>query len=199
MARPDTRRKSRSLWPLLTRAAIVVGGLSLLLGRSRPLLEPSAPDEAGHAGQSDEASRVAPADTAQHDSGRGHPATPPSAKARDQGHETEDMSGGLMARLALLLGTVACVVVLGMVEARTWLRSSYVSGQPALTALQTAPITPPDPRLQANPVQEIDRLRAKEDALLHGYAWVDPARTRARIPIDRAMALVVGRGLEHAQ
>ncbi len=103
-----------------------------------------------------------------------------------------------MAGLALLLGTVVCVVVFGMIEIRTWVRSSYVSEQPALTALQTAPITPPGPHLQADPVKDIDQLRAKENSLLHGYAWVDPARTRARIPIDRAMALTVGRGLEHA-
>ena len=176
---------------MLARAAVVAGGVSLLLRRGQPSPNPSGPDKASHAGE---------ADTAQHGmgSGRGRPAAPPSAGARGEGHETEDMSGALMAKLALLLGTVACVVVFGMVEARTWVRSSYVSDQPALTALQTAPITPPDPHLQANPVQEIDQLRAKEDSLLHGYAWVDPARTRARIPIDRALALVVGRGLEHA-
>ena len=189
MARPDSKR-SRRLWPLLARAAVVVGGASLLLRRVlQPSPHPSAPDEAD---------RAAPAtDAAQHD-GRGRPAAPPGADARGKGHETEDMSGGLMAGLALLLGTVACVVVFGMIEVRTWIRSSYVSGQPALTALQTAPITPPGPHLQADPVKEIDQLRAKEDSLLHGYAWVDPARTRARIPIDRALTLTVGRSLEHA-
>lgn len=191
MARPDGKRSHR-LWPLLARAAVVVGGVSLLLRRVQPSPAPSVPDEAG------EDNRAAPAGAAQHASGRGRPAAPPGADARGKGHETEDMSGGLMAGLALLLGTVACVVVFGMIEVRTWIRSSYVSDQPALTALQTAPITPPGPHLQADPVKEIDQLRAKEDSLLHGYAWVDPARTRARIPIDRALALTVGRSLEHA-
>lgn len=192
MAPPDIKR-SRRLWPLLARAAVVAGGVSLLLRRVlQPSPAPSVPAEAR------ETNRAAPAGAAQHESGRGRPAAPPGADARGKGHETEDMSGGLMAGLALLLGTVACVVVFGMVEVRTWIRSSYVSGQPALTALQTAPITPPGPHLQADPVKDIDQLRAKEDSLLHGYAWVDPARTRARIPIDRAMALTVGRSLEHA-
>ena len=175
MAGPDIKR-SRRLWPLLARAAVVAGGVSLLLRRVQPSPTPSALDEAG----------------------RANGAAPPSAKSRGQGHETEDMSGGLMAGLALFLGTVVCVVVFGMIEVRTWIRSSYVSDQPALTALQTAPITPPGPHLQADPVKDINQLRAKEDALLHGYAWVDPAHTRARIPIDRALALTVGRSLEHA-
>lgn len=181
MAGPDIKR-SRKLWPLLARAAVVVGGVSLLLRRVQPSPTPSALDEAGQAGEA----------------GRANGAAPPSAKSRGQGHETEDMSGGLMAGLALFLGTVVCVVVFGMIEVRTWIRSSYVSDQPALTALQTAPITPPGPHLQADPVKDIYQLRAKEDSLLHGYAWVDPARTRARIPIDRALALTVGRSLEHA-
>ncbi len=201
MTRPDIRpgikSKIRSLWPVLARAAIVAGGVSLLLRRFQSSPTPSAPDEASQAGGAGEAG---PDDTAQHgmDSGRGRRATPPSAKARREGHETEDMSGRLMTRLALGLGTAACIVVFGIIEARTWVRRSYLSEQPALTALQTAPIIPPGPHLQTHPVKDIDQLHAQEDSLLLRYAWVDPARTRARIPINRAMDLTVGRSLEHA-
>ena len=33
-------------------------------------------------------------------------------------------------------------------------------------------------------------------AALDGYGYLDPSRTRARIPIDRAMQVVVGRSLD---
>jgi hypothetical protein len=49
---------------------------------------------------------------------------------------------------------------------------------------------PPEPRLQADPLGDLRALRAEEDALLHGYAWVDRKAGAVRIPIERAMALL---------
>ena len=42
----------------------------------------------------------------------------------------------------------------------------------------------------SDPPADLARLRAEEDARLHGYALVDPARGVVRIPIERAMELV---------
>jgi hypothetical protein len=39
--------------------------------------------------------------------------------------------------------------------------------------------------------EELTRLRAQQEAELAGYAWVDEANAVLRIPIDRAMELVV--------
>jgi hypothetical protein len=54
---------------------------------------------------------------------------------------------------------------------------------------------PPQPRLQAHPEEDMRQLRAQEDAVLHGYGWVDKSSGVARIPIDEAMKIVVQRGL----
>jgi hypothetical protein len=51
--------------------------------------------------------------------------------------------------------------------------------------------TPPDPQLQARPVDDLRTLRAWEDERLQGWGWVDRDADLARIPIERAMALVV--------
>jgi hypothetical protein len=54
---------------------------------------------------------------------------------------------------------------------------------------------PPEPRLQINPRQDMRELRAREDAVLSGYAWVDKGAGIARIPITEAMRLTVQQGL----
>ncbi len=129
-------------------------------------------------------------------SGRGRPGTSPSLGARSAGHETEDMRGGMMGRLVLLLGVVAVCMIFGMVGLRSWVISAHNAGQPRLTAMQVETVAPPDPHLQINPPADLAQLRAGQDSKLDGYGFIDAARNRARIPIDRAMALTVGQGLE---
>jgi len=47
------------------------------------------------------------------------------------------------------------------------------------------------PGLQATPGREIESYRAEKERLLHEYAWVDRSHGVVRIPIERAMALLV--------
>jgi len=46
---------------------------------------------------------------------------------------------------------------------------------------------PPAPLLQVTPSADLAEHRAKEDALLLNYAWIDRAQGKVRIPITRAM------------
>ena len=54
---------------------------------------------------------------------------------------------------------------------------------------------PPEPRLQTNPREDLRALRAREDAVLNSYGWVDKTAGVVRIPIDEAIKLTVQRGL----
>jgi hypothetical protein len=54
---------------------------------------------------------------------------------------------------------------------------------------------PPEPRLQADPAGDLRARRAEEDAELKSCAWVDRSRGVIRLPIERAMSLVLLRGL----
>jgi hypothetical protein len=54
---------------------------------------------------------------------------------------------------------------------------------------------PPEPRLQTNPRQDLQDLRAQEEQLLNGYSWVDRNAGVVRIPIAEAMRLTLQRGL----
>ncbi len=65
---------------------------------------------------------------------------------------------------------------------------------PPLEAARENPL-PPEPRLQQAPPKDMQEFRAREDAVLKGYAWVDKEKGEAQIPIDRAIDLVVAKGL----
>jgi hypothetical protein len=57
------------------------------------------------------------------------------------------------------------------------------------------PQLPPEPRLQVLPVQDLQRIRAAEENVLHSYGWVNQQSGIVRIPIERAMQLIAERGL----
>jgi hypothetical protein len=112
------------------------------------------------------------------------------------GYEMRDVRVGstALAMAGLALAAVAAVA------AMAWMSGLFAAGQraalPALTPQQTARLAAPPPNLQPDPQSDIDRGRAEEAARLSGYAYLDEGRTRARIPIARAMRLSVGRPLD---
>jgi hypothetical protein len=97
--------------------------------------------------------------------------------------------GGMLAVLGLLL-----VVV-------TWLQASETAISPSiarpadLTDRLAAPPTPPPPRLEVDEAGELARYRAAAQQRLRDYGWVDRAAGVVSIPIERAKALVIERGL----
>ena len=178
MSPPDDGLTS-SLRRWAGRAATVAGGV-LLLNFLRPVPRQAAGETPDHSAAQ----------------GRGQPETPASAPARAAGHETEDMSGRTMSVLVATLGvTVACVIG-GMVWLNSYLTTQRNDLRASLTSQQTTAIVPPAPNLQAAPLTEIDQLHAREDALLDHYTWLDKDHTRARIPIERALALAPGHTLD---
>ena len=52
---------------------------------------------------------------------------------------------------------------------------------------------PPTPRLEAVPENDFPAFHAQKARLLHEYAWVDRAHGVVRIPIERAMQVLVER------
>ncbi len=57
------------------------------------------------------------------------------------------------------------------------------------------PQLPPEPRLQADPVSDLHRMREAEDNVLQTYGWVDKNAGVVRIPVARALDLLAQRGL----
>jgi hypothetical protein len=66
--------------------------------------------------------------------------------------------------------------------------------QRPLTGLEQEALTPPAPRLDITPA--IDRAATETAARdkLQGFAWINQAAGRVRIPIDRAMQVLAQQG-----
>jgi hypothetical protein len=60
-------------------------------------------------------------------------------------------------------------------------------------AAAEGPRVPPQPRLQTNPLKELEALRQRETETLTTYGWVDQNAGTVRIPIDRAIDILAQR------
>ena len=116
-------------------------------------------------------------------------------------HETSDVNIGAILAFGAGLIAVAAVIYLLM-----WVLLGYFEAREAKQAPRMYPLAaaqanrlPPEPRLQTNPRQDLADLRAREEALLTSYGWVDRNAGIVRIPIDAAMKLTLERGLPARQ
>jgi hypothetical protein len=123
----------------------------------------------------------------------------PERDPDDPGHETRDVN---VRNTALVMAGLALAAVT-VVGTMIWMMSTFAASQrqslPPLTPPQTARLAPPPPNLQADPYADLDRERMATGAHLAGYGYRDGSRSRARIPIGRAMDLSVGRSLDPAE
>ncbi len=62
-------------------------------------------------------------------------------------------------------------------------------------AVQQENRVPPEPRLQTNPREDLQELRAAEQEVLTTYGWVDKNAGIVRIPIEEAIKLTLQKGL----
>jgi hypothetical protein len=130
----------------------------------------------------------------------------------NQGFEREDM--GAKAVFSFLLGLVALGVIVYFVANGVYWSLDRYSGvhQPAQNPMKQNVETDtrderpadvraniqrifPEPRLETDERTEINDFRLREEEQLNSYGWVDQPAGVVHIPIERAMQLVVARGL----
>ncbi len=126
--------------------------------------------------------------------------------AKHDGFEHEDLSPSsvfyFLAGLALL-GLVIYLLMFGMYR---FLDSYAKVHQPALSPMVTPQAdtrtmtqentqTFPQPRLEEDERTQLRQFIEDQDRKLATYDWVDKDKGTVRIPIDRAMELIVERGL----
>jgi hypothetical protein len=126
-----------------------------------------------------------------------HPAPPPHGSAGGPGYEKRDLP---VKTITLALVGVGVLIVLGL---------AVSLGVFNLLSERMAPGTPPgppqatrteadlrrEPQLQVDAPKDLAAVRAEENRTLTTYGWTDREAGRVRIPIDRAMALLLERGL----
>src|SRR5262245_38189492 len=92
--------------------------------------------------------------------------------------------------LALLIAHSVLAGILGRMEKSPAPSDRWVSADQTTLASK-----PPPPNLQISSAADLKEFRAREEHDLTTYGWVDKNAGIARVPIDRAMELVLQRGL----
>jgi hypothetical protein len=118
---------------------------------------------------------------------------PVSARA---GYEVSDARVGPLVRWGVILAAVTAFSFV-TVSLVSWglTRMAERSERPPPPMMATKAEPPPEPRLQVRPQGDYERFRAREEAALHGYGWVDRERGVVKIPIERAIEILAERGL----
>jgi hypothetical protein len=115
-----------------------------------------------------------------------------------RGHEDRD------ANIAWIFGVVAFLFVSGVAIhfiLAAWLTSLKKSPPMAdrwqLDHQARTSFAPPDsyPHLQLSPPADLEAFRSREDAELNSYGWLNRTAGVVRVPISRAMDLVLQEGL----
>ena len=107
-----------------------------------------------------------------------------------KGHEHKDID---VFGVALVAALVFVMVMLSLLAARGMLRFAE-RGREGRSERAT-PAQFPQPKLEVHPVADLAAARAANEAELHSYGWIDRRAGTAHIPIERAMQLLVERGL----
>jgi hypothetical protein len=110
-----------------------------------------------------------------------------------RGYEDSDVS---MGRLVAFAGGVVGLVVLGVLGSAVVFHF-FVRQQPLgppASPFEDVRAMPPEPRLQTTAPLDLQRYRADQEKILEEYGWVDPHAGTVRIPVDRAMDLLLQRG-----
>lgn len=114
----------------------------------------------------------------------------------DTAHESTDISMRGIVSFVILLTVVTIGIQGAMYVVFRVLARVEAASDPEVSPLATpANEAPPEPRLQTTPWADLKTLRADETSYLHGYGWIDQQGGVARIPIDRAKALLLQKGL----
>lgn len=121
---------------------------------------------------------------------------------KDVNYEGGDVNVKLFfGSLILMVVVTACSMALSV-----WIYNSLETRQEASypephPLIQLRP-TPPPPRLQPNIIdgttaeEDMEAMRTREDAILETYGWVNRDEGIVRIPVDKAIDLLVGEAPE---
>jgi len=111
------------------------------------------------------------------------------------GYEKSDLRSRPIVLFGVILGVMvalAFVAAYGMIHVLGWWERPRLETPASPLATRTVP---PEPRLQVEAPKDLKGLQAAEQEVLTTYAWVSKEAGIARIPIERAMRLVLERGL----
>lgn len=111
--------------------------------------------------------------------------------SRDRGHEATDIKIRAVLGAAAILIAVLIISHLFLLDLFETLTREAAPPEPTPFPFEEFP---PGPRLQPNPAQDLQALRQAEEVILSSYGWVEHQAGVVRIPIERAMDLLIEQG-----
>lgn len=113
------------------------------------------------------------------------------------GHEEDAVRTRLLYGAAIVFIALAALGMIAVAILRPLMVKSQESEYPPANPLAASygRSEPPAPRLQVDPALDIFEHRKAEQQVLSSYGWVDRKAGVVRIPIERAMSLLVERGI----
>jgi hypothetical protein len=111
-------------------------------------------------------------------------------------HETSDIDvRAILWFIVILVVTVILIDVSIWVLFKGFTRLEVKNDPPVTPLMAPAGQLPPEPVLQLTPWKDLEKLRADEQQYLHSYGWIDEKAGVAHLPINKAKALLLQRGL----
>ena len=111
------------------------------------------------------------------------------ASASPSAHEGADLHIRNVVKVAAVLGVTLVVSIVIVALFFQLMEKTYPNRDSEAAPVVTESQLPPLPRLQTNPLRDLEAVRAAEDSHLEHYAWIDRDQGIAQLPIDRAMVL----------
>ncbi|HUI40952.1 MAG TPA: hypothetical protein VL523_03180 [Terriglobia bacterium] len=107
------------------------------------------------------------------------------------------MTDATVHSVGMLAAAFVILLVFGLVVG--YISFRLLSGQetvgPPASPLSNARVLPPHPRLQVNGHEDLEEYLQRQQQTLGTYGWVDRQEGVVRIPIDRAIDVLLERGL----
>ena len=121
-------------------------------------------------------------------------ATERHPKHGPEGYEHADANVRSIYHFGAVLAIMIVAVMLAMVPTYNFFAKHESLGPPA-SPFENQRELPPQPRLQPHPASDLKRYCETEQQELSTYGWVDRHNGVVRIPVDRAMDIVLQKGL----
>jgi hypothetical protein len=116
-------------------------------------------------------------------------------KGPEQSRRYEDSDVSVKQLFAFAMGIVALVLVGVLVSAFTFRFFERLTPMgPSASPFEDVRDLPPGLRLQTAPPVDLKHYRDDQDKILAGYGWVDLHAGVVRIPVERAMELLLQKG-----
>jgi len=124
------------------------------------------------------------------------PYPPGSPKDRGPGYERRDANVAGLIQFAFWMAVVLAVTLVGMkFTFDHFKRTQPLGATTSPMVSETARTLPPSPRLQVQPHLELAEYCTAQQQKVNSYSWINQQAGIVHIPVDRAMDLILERGL----